>query len=611
MDDVASVMSVSLSSCPPNANTNVNGEDMNNKVNVNDYIINTASSLHLIEHYESNISEIFNLKPDEFVANKELLLKNFLRIEAERTAMLESLKTFSGSLLGNGSSSVLLDFAKDFANRAYDQEPDLTTRLPPRRLLLQTPSNQTATQLDRSDELEDESLDELHESFGSDSSEESIDGQLASEVDNSVQTLNTIQQRWNNLHDTSLDDSSPLMVEDTTLLTIVQDAIGSVFDVHNPNLERIPVLTKSFISLFGPLTKANKSIYESKMNTVPNFQKSLSFASLLLECDPENKHEIESTNNSQEVNEYMNRLRLAVSRNNLKDDSAMIEAQELEQAIGVEVLEQLFQIGHPTRKLSIHALYFGALYNLLSNLTVYKLYAHLKSRSELRTGAKIKSREQLWSEAKELARSVDPNSVFDKTTTILQYLAQFAIPGQAKDDDWQAASVVTCDMFEHLTCFHGNAKQKNRLIRRWEKLDQSKVDNDGEDKNSRVYFSGDTSIHTMRRLKACRLVLVASLETAIKKRLPENFFGSRGFIRSILRVSSTDVERGFTGINRNFFETADVEEIQKVADNIEKKIVSKKLKSSDDTGKRTIIIESQEHIDCLKELLVTWRETVE
>jgi len=514
------------------------------------------------------------------------------------------LRLFSSSLLGD--ASFLLDLAKDIANEAYDQGPDLTAQLPPRRLLLQTPSNQTELALDRS-----ESVHELDELFVSDS-EESLDDQSVSEVDSSLQTFNTVQKRWNNLQNALLDDSSTsLMVQDTTLLTIAQDAFGSTFDVHNPNLERIPVLTKSFISLFGPLTKANKSILETKKKAVPNFQKSMSFASLLLECDQENKHEIESINNSQDVNEYMNRLRLAVHRNNLKDDSAMIEASELGEAIGVELLEQLLQIGYPTRKLSVHALYFGAVYKLLCDLTVYKLYQHLKSRSELSKGAKNKSREQLWSEAKQLAKIVNPNSVFDNTTTILQYLAWFAIPGQAKDDVRLAASVVTCDMFEHLTLFQKNAKQKKRLLKRWKKVDISKVDNDGEDKNSRVYFGGDNSLHGSRRLKACRLVQVASLETAIKKRLPEDFFGPRGFIRSILRVSSTDVERGFTGINRDFFETADAAKVKKVADNIEKKIVSKKLKSSDDTGKRTIIIESQEHIDCLKELLVTWRETVE
>ena len=612
MSDDASETSIpgSLSSSS-NANNNMNEEDEDtmNELNATDKtVINTMVSLYLIEHYESNMSEIFDLSADEFVANKELLMKNFVRIEAERTAVLESFKDLSDSIIVNSLASRLLESAKDIANEQYDQGPDLTAQLRPRRLLLQTPSNQTELALDRS--LEEEEVHESDESFDSDSSEESLDGQSVGE-DNSVQTLNTIQQRWNNLQDASLDDSSPLMIQDTTLLSDIQDALGSVFDVNNPNLELIPVLTKSFISLFGPLTKANKSILETKKKSVPNFQKCMSFASLLLECDPENKHEIECTNNSQDVNEYMNGLRLAVYRNNMKDDLAMIEASELREAIGVEVLEQLLQIGYPTRKLSVHALYFGAVYKLLSDLTVYKLYAHLKSRSELSKGAKSKSREQLWSEAKQLAKSVDPNSVFDKNTTILQCLTQFAIPGQAKDDLWQAASVVTCDLFEHLTSFNGNTKQKKRILKRWKLVDLSKVDNEGEDKNSSIYFSGNRSLHGSRRLKACRLVLVASLETAIKKRLRNGFFGPRGFIRSILRVSSTDVEKGFTGINRNFFETANVEEIQKVADNIEKKVVKKKLKSSDDTGKRTIIIESQEHIDCLKELLVTWRETAE
>ena len=172
--------------------------------------------------------------------------------------------------------------------------------------------------------------------------------------------------------------------------------------------------------------------------------------------------------------------------------------------------------------------------------------------------------------AKQLAKLVDPNSVFDKTTTILQYLAWFAIPGQAKDVLRQAASVVTCDIFEHLTSFHGNTKQKKRLLKCWKKVDMSKVDNGGEDKNSRVYFSGDSKNHGSRRLKACRLVQVALLETAIKKRLHNGFFGPRGFIRSILRVSSTDAYEGFTGINRDFFETDDAEKVKKIADKIEK-----------------------------------------
>jgi len=286
MNDDASETSTS-GSLSSSSNANMNDEQtMTHEVDSKqEYVINAAMKLRLIEHYESNMSEIFNLSADEFIANKDVLMENFARIKSERTAMLEMLRVFSGSLLGD--ASFLLDLAKDFANEAYDQGPDLTAQLPPRRLLLQTPSKQTELALDRSRE-EDESVHESDESFGSDSSEESIDGQSVSEVDDSVQTLNTIQMRWNNLQDASLDDSSTsIMIQDTTLLSDLQDAIGSAFDVNNIDLDRIPVLTKSFITLFGPLTKANKSIYESKMNTVPNFQKSLSFGSLLLECDPE------------------------------------------------------------------------------------------------------------------------------------------------------------------------------------------------------------------------------------------------------------------------------------------------------------------------------------
>lgn len=188
---------------------------------------------------------------------------------------------------------------------------------------------------------------------------------------------------------------------------------------------------------------------------------------------------------------------------------------------------------------------------------------------------------------------------------MLAYLKMFAFPGLESDDTdtWQLAATVVCEMFASLSLLEG-VERRPRLLKCYKTAESSTFDGGRDEELSKPYCSGDAgACYTRRRQKIFRTFLIMILKKAIQRRLPDNFFSRRCFTRSVLRVAPTDIVNGFNDVKVSFFEI-DHNEDSNIVKKIKKNVVDKKLQSSDDdTGKRTIIIESQEQIDSLKILI--------
>ena len=564
------------------------GDDANENAELG--ILRMGTSIMLLEGYGNDIDDILHLDEKSFLANKKVLVQNFQQMKANMSDMLNELQTLSSLICGDDAPDIM-DMAKDNADEIYeclnwkplrgggDGAP--LSRLSPEPTL--NPTNLFHSPSDLS--LPSDSIME------DDMSMESMDGE---------ETFKIINQRWKQL------ENGSLMVVNTTILSQIEDRIDSIFDTHKPSLSQIPSLVSDTICIFGPLTKANQALAERKritagnnavvkMGAVPDYGINKSYSFLLTECDGDGSddNDVDLEIESPEVTALLDQVKLAIYRNNTNDDTA--KSCNLDKVVSDSKLQSVIKVGHPTRNISMHVLNVGMAYELISTVTMYKLYKHLGKRDEL-----IKH-------AKELARRVDPTVEFNKHTTVTQYLEYFAYPGLRKDDERRAASCVICDI-----CYNLNQlKQHDRkgyFLRRWRRIESKRVGDGGSDKLSRTYCSEDNKVHRFRRLKAIR-TLQALLLKEIMRILFPGLFDRRGYTGTILRLSPSHIMENTSFVSRNFFqESASRTTIAEIAVKIEKNIVKKKLKSDEDndTGDRTLIVEAQcqEQIDSLERLLM-------
>ena len=194
---------------------------------------------------------------------------------------------------------------------------------------------------------------------------------------------------------------------------------------------------------------------------------------------------------------------------------------------------------------------------------------------------------------------------------MMYYLKIFAFPGLENDASCELATTVVCEMFASLTDTK-SPKRRPRLLKCYKTADTQTLAG-GTDEDA-VYCSGEgKDCYRRRRHRIVRTCLVMILKRPIQQRLPDGLFSGRGFTRTLLRLSPKHIATEFSFVKGSFFQTDRGEdrrivkygEDNKIVKRIRSKIVEKTLKSTDDdTGKRTIIIESQEQIDSLKRLLV-------
>jgi len=141
------------------------------------------------------------------------------------------------------------------------------------------------------------------------------------------------------------------------------------------------------------------------------------------------------------------------------------------------------------------------------------------------------------------------------------------------------------------------------MLRRWKRAERAKVDGSGTKESSQSNCSDGSKVHGDRRLRSIRTLQVLLLKPAILRLFP-GLLNERGYTRTVLRVSPTDIQNGFSFVKASLFQDSDREKIDKATTKVKNTVVLKKLQANDnDTGKRTLIIEHQAQIGSLGRLL--------
>lgn len=347
-------------------------------------IIGLMSTILMSEQHTNEANSIFDCSqsPDAFFANRELLYRQFLHLQSSLTELNQGLRCLSNALYDDETTLGLVDAAETIVKEmqeeaknsrratlrvegqvASDQSPK--SILPTERQLFQSPSNTPG---------DDSSLDTFMEDIGL--HEQSVD---------------EIDQRWKLLTNGSQDLVSRLMVIDTTILTQVQDKVDSILDTSKPNLSRLAILVRDTICIFSSLTRVNQAYMERKrmkagnkavanLDATPDYDTTRSYADIILECE-DNNQSAAIEDERPAVTALLHRTKLAIHRNNVRDDTA--QSDDWDEDVSDDALYRIIQIGSPTRKLTSHALNIAIAYELISNLTVYKLYALLGKRDAL------------------------------------------------------------------------------------------------------------------------------------------------------------------------------------------------------------------------------------
>jgi hypothetical protein len=333
------------------------------------------------------------------------------------------------------------------------------------------------------------------------------------------------------------------------------------------------------------LTKANKAVAN-----IVDFGVGRSLASILVECNID-EDAGSGRDGADERTDFIDRLRLAIYRDTNNDDTLELEGEELKNA--VRDIKSFIAVGRSTKKISMHLLHIRIWYELASIMSMEVLYADLGKEKEF------------TQRTCELVQRIDPSIVYNGAhTTVLQYIELYAIPCIEKDDVAlsELALEVICDIFSQLTQLVG-PKRKATHLSLWKQAESMRVSQDGTDDESVAYCSDDNDIHRKRRRRISVTVLALFLKRPVEEQLTTGIFGERGYVRTLLRLAPKSISEEFNFIKATFFKGNYGK--NKTLDDVVQKLKTNAIltSDSDDSGKRSIIIENEEQIDSLKLLL--------
>jgi len=404
--------------------------------------------------------------------------------------------------------------------------------------------------------------------------------------------VETAARLWNELQ-LNADGSQQILAVHTTLLRSVAHAIGNAFDCRHPrNFSRIRQIIRCFFCIMGPLTNANKMYYRMKQSEAKkickeniDFDQSRSFNSLLIECDNEVIETLEEQDN--EITAYILRVKHAI------DTSKVISDRDLWNFI---------RFGNAAKRITIHLLHIGLVYEFVVSNTVHQGYYGLGSKDTYIENAKL------------LAHKVDPDTVFDEnTTTIHNFMAAFILPGLDKDETCSLAAQVAHELLDNLgKAPTGTDKEKRAafLSTAFEQAGSHSIDGSAVTKDDA--YCNDVR----KRQRMVRIFLVLLLRKKIVSCLPRLIFLERGYFCSVLNGTRSDIVAGFTCLSKEFHDE-DSEAAKKITfyekyhdedseavKNITKHIVARKWTREDsDTGNRALLIECVQQIECLRYLV--------
>jgi len=388
-----------------------------------------------------------------------------------------------------------------------------------------------------------------------------------------------LPEAWEQVkNEPSTSDKKAILAVVTNANDKLSDVIGALFDPSNPNrIDKLQSVLRYYMTTLLPSIRANSMLLSRSkakvdgLASVVGLGGDASLSKFLLCCDSDND---EIQDEDPQATEEWERVRDAILECGTKLS-----------------IEEFLALGVDTRNMLMHFLHSQALQFIFSEITLSGLTAHLSAKASA----------ALTSAMKELAQLVDPDAPFSLSMVVLSFMKQYALPGLVMNGARGKAIDVIIDIFGCLTCTSGRMSKeqtkayKKNILTPFEEVDASTISGGRAEGNVPKYFSGDGRVQQDRRRNVVRLGLALYLKSAIEELLHMRDSGQ--YTRGILRLSASDITRKLSkDIKKTLFKEQGESQIKAIESM--KKLVLKKKSTA-----RTLLIESDEQMNCLMRLV--------
>lgn len=422
----------------------------------------------------------------------------------------------------------------------------------------------------------------LADSDGNTNTQQSIANSLEALVTKERQTYNLISKRLDT-------NSGSLVAGRTHMLLLIQYKVVAFFQSSTPKLSDIRSITQDFMAVIATLSKYQRygafrlgmelEDMEAGIRIGDSSNTFGTILSILGEDEEKVGEDLEPSTSD------LKGLRQAIYRLEHGDDS--------DGEVSETAMMTFIQVGRVTKRLLKHVLHIYIMVYVMSDVNLGEMFSYLRKKKEF------------TDRAKELCRLV--GSDFDIAAreegsgSVWQYVVAVIRPALSEKHGHLATQLATqsaCDIKSSLTNTRG--KELGSLLRGAYNKVQSTTAS-GLEASGQDYCGGEDKGDQRRRMSTS--FFSAFLYGKIQERLPPGLFAKRGYLRTLLNASPTEIDNGCNGFfTHNFYEGDRHGENSKIVKGL-KAILREKPSDVDfDSGSRTIIVESQETIKCLMRL---------
>jgi len=244
------------------------------------------------------------------------------------------------------------------------------------------------------------------------------------------------------------------------------------------------------------------------------------------------------------------------------------------------------QVGRVTKRLLKHVLHFYIMVHVMSEINLLQMFSYLS-----------REKKKFTDRAKELFRLVGSDIDID-ACSVWQYVVDVVRPALSGKHGPEAAQLATqsaCDVKSTLTNTRGGELAKF-LLGNYNKVQSTTVS--GLESSGQDYCGGKDKGDQRRRMSTS--FFSAFCHEKIERRLPPDLFSKRGYLRTLLNASPTEIDKGCNGFFKyNFYEGDPHGKSSKIVKGLNAILREKPSDVDFDSGSRTVTVESQETIDCL------------
>ena len=421
-------------------------------------------------------------------------------------------------------------------------------------------------------------------------SEQAITSREANEVQAFIAEELLVYEQLSNRFDAN---NGSLIVGRTHLLKVAQLKLVAFFGSSQPTLSEMRSIAKDLIGIISSLSKFQKHGVVSLEAKIKQLQQQLedmeagtgigdtsnTFGTILCILEKFEKDDDDENNEETDVgpSSELTTLREAIYHLQHGDGSEG-EASESEAM-------EFIRVGDASRRLLRHILHFCIMLHVISKLTPGQIFSKLRNCREF------------TDRAKKLCHLVGSSFDIDNGS-ILDYFVQVVRPA-FDSEHRELASQAAIDIKNTLTNTKG---QHLRLLLCSTYGEGESVTSGGIVKSGQDYCSGEDKVGPRRRITTS--FLAAFFHNAIKGRLPPNLFTKRGYLRALFNASPSEIDNSCNAFfTKKFYQGDRHGTNSKVVKGLETGMLKKKRSDDDfDSGSRTVVIESQETIQCMVRL---------